>query len=352
MQKTQCYNVNSVPCHIAIVAAFTCMILLPFINKPFNVDDPFYLKMAQHIRTDPLHPYSFKINWSGEMRDAWQSGEANFPPLVPYYIAFVMAMSGSQEWVLHCAFLIFPVIAVLSFYFIARKYCKDPLLPTLLFAATPVFSVSATSIMLDIPLVAFMVCAVALFIYGVDRNNPAFLAGAGIFTGGALLIKYTAAILIPMLLLYLFLEKKINYAAYMLIPIGIFAGWGIHNYAVYNILHFLKSIGYGSNRFSLHKLIAFNTFFSGAMIFPVFVVFLMNKKELLLSLAPVTTSLILAFVATGNFFVSLAIAALCFATIAFLYKVSVMSGKLPVFILAWLALSLFVILGRQPWIAG
>src|SRR3989339_23459 len=194
MQKTQCYNVNSVPCHIAIVAAFTCMILLPFINKPFNVDDPFYLKMAQHIRTDPLHPYSFKINWSGETRDAWQSGEANFPPLIPYYIAFVTALFGTQEWVLHVSFLIFPVMAAVSFYFIARKYCRDALLPALLFAAAPAFYVSATSIMLDVPLTAFIVCAIALFIYGVDRDKPLLIAGASLFAGGALLVKYTAAI--------------------------------------------------------------------------------------------------------------------------------------------------------------
>ena len=79
---------------ISIIAGIVLLVLVPFIGKPFHVDDPFYIKMAQQIMIDPLRPYSFSINWSGETRDVWAEKEATFPPLIPYYIALVIAVFG------------------------------------------------------------------------------------------------------------------------------------------------------------------------------------------------------------------------------------------------------------------
>ena len=40
------------------------LLLLPFLNTPFTIDDPIYLREAQHVLTDPLHPQAFNIVWS------------------------------------------------------------------------------------------------------------------------------------------------------------------------------------------------------------------------------------------------------------------------------------------------
>ena len=32
------------------------LLLLPFLNKPFTIDDPLFLRAARHALVDPLHP--------------------------------------------------------------------------------------------------------------------------------------------------------------------------------------------------------------------------------------------------------------------------------------------------------
>ena len=46
----------------ALLLATLC--LLPFLNKPFLVDDPWYLTMAQQIVRHPSHPMDFEICWN------------------------------------------------------------------------------------------------------------------------------------------------------------------------------------------------------------------------------------------------------------------------------------------------
>src|SRR5690349_10593158 len=80
------------------------MLLLPFLRTPFTIDDPLYLREAQHVLTDPLHPQSFSIVWS-----AYQNLRASqiLPggQAVPYLLAPV-AWAGSSEWAGHLAQLV------------------------------------------------------------------------------------------------------------------------------------------------------------------------------------------------------------------------------------------------------
>jgi len=97
--------------------------------------------------------------------------EATFPPLIPYYVAAVAGVFGYSELALHVFFLIFPLLAAVSMYFILKKYTVTPLLYSLIFVSAPAFLVSSTSIMLDVPLAALMLASIALFIYGVDEDR-------------------------------------------------------------------------------------------------------------------------------------------------------------------------------------
>ena len=46
----------------AIVVA--SLLLLPFLNKPFTIDDPLFLREARHALVDPLHPADFEQVWN------------------------------------------------------------------------------------------------------------------------------------------------------------------------------------------------------------------------------------------------------------------------------------------------
>ena len=39
------------------------IILIPFLDKAFTIDDTVFLLEAQHALTDPLHPTAFELTW-------------------------------------------------------------------------------------------------------------------------------------------------------------------------------------------------------------------------------------------------------------------------------------------------
>ena len=38
-------------------------IFLPFVNKPFNIDDPLFIWVAKHIQHNPFDFNGFDVNW-------------------------------------------------------------------------------------------------------------------------------------------------------------------------------------------------------------------------------------------------------------------------------------------------
>ena len=46
----------------ALLLATVC--LLPYLNKPFLVDDPEFLTMARQIAMHPMHPMDFDLCWN------------------------------------------------------------------------------------------------------------------------------------------------------------------------------------------------------------------------------------------------------------------------------------------------
>lgn len=337
---------------VLVLAAVVSGLLLPFINKPFNVDDPFYLKAAEQFAKDPLRPYSYSINWSGELRDAWQKTEATFPPLVTAYTALVVKVFGEKEWALHLCFMIFPLAAALAMYFIAKKYTTKPLFPALLFSASPAFLVSSTSIMLDVPLCALMLSSVAVFIYGVDKDNGPQLLLGSVIAGLAILAKYSGAIVIPVILCYLFVSKKMKYAGYAAVPVIIFGLWCAHNLAVYESIHFIKAAGHIGKGLSLHKLFAFGAFFGGALVFPVFLMAAVSLKDVKALVLWLMTLFVFGYLTLGSAQPALLFSVFCAATVYFLYRTAFEWINLDRFLTLWLALGLAAVVIPEPWVAA
>lgn len=133
---------------------------LPFINQAFHIDDRIYLSTAEHILQAPLFPYDFPLYFEGIL--ATDMASHSHLPFTSYYLALVKGLTGSeQEWVYHLSFLIFPVIAIFSFYDIARRYVLFPLGATLLFLVSPSFLVLSHTLMPDVPLLAAWLLALS-----------------------------------------------------------------------------------------------------------------------------------------------------------------------------------------------
>ncbi len=388
---------------LLILSAVVLATLLPFINKPFNVDDPFYLKAAEQFARDPMHPYSFSINWSGELRDVWGRMEATFPPLVTAYTAAILKAFGEKEWIFHIFFLVFPLTAVISMYFIARKFTDNPLIASILLAVCPSFLVSSTSIMLDVPLCALMLCSIALFIYGAESGNHGKMVLASVIVGLAVLAKYSGLMAVPVLVFYLYFQadsqrsschlepaeggstpreilvndgdkispfgrndknvhflklrnslfsKRMKYAFYMLIPLVILGLWCLQNEIVYKGVHFLLASKHIGKGISLHKVFAFGTFFSGCFIFPVALIFTASLKEARALAVWMIALLVFAnFIFTG-FFTAVLFAVFCTATLYFIYKVLLERHNIDGFLLAWFFIALCAVMALEPWMSA
>ncbi len=335
-----------------IIAAVTLILLLPFLSKPFNMDDPFYIKMAQQIVHDPLRPYSFSINWSGELRDVWEMREATFPPLIPYYIAGVIGLFGLSEWVLHLCFLPFPLMAGIALFFIAKHFVRQPLFPALLCVVSPVFLVSSTGIMLDIPMLALLLAALAFLLDGVQNDRKASLFLSMCLGGLAILIKYTALIFFPLAIAYLIISRKKKYLFALLVPLFIFGLWCLHNYLVYGEMHFFAVAGQVGKGISVHKLLAGVTFFSGCLCFPLVAFGLLEKRESYVGVLLTLCVFVFSMRLFQEVFDATMFTVLATASLLFLLKVARSWRALPLFPLLWFGMGLLMVLVLEPWVSG
>ncbi len=182
------------PAWVAAVA--TLLVLIPFANKPFNVDDPLFVWIAKYIQAHPLNPYGSTVNWYGYDAPVWFITKN--PPLACYYLSFAGGLFGWTERALHLAYLLPAVAAIVGTHRLAGRFCKRPLLVAFLTLLTPVFMVSSTTIMCDVPMLAFWVWALDFWIEGTERKSHWRLGVAAALISLAALTKYFGACLIPL----------------------------------------------------------------------------------------------------------------------------------------------------------
>jgi 4-amino-4-deoxy-L-arabinose transferase-like glycosyltransferase len=209
---------NRTTVHYLLLAAAVLACLLPFSGKAFNVDDTLFIYVARQITQHPLDPFGFKVNW---FLDAVPIAyETKNPPLASYFIAAAAAFVGWSERALHLAFLLPALAAVLGTYRLAQRFTKSPLLAAVATLLTPVFMVSASSVMCDTMMLGLWVWAIVFWIDGSESEKPISLVTSAILITLCSLTKYFGIALIPLLAAYsLFRQRRLGkWAWYLLIP--------------------------------------------------------------------------------------------------------------------------------------
>lgn len=179
------------------LALVTAAALLPFLAKPFNIDDPLFLWAARQIQAHPGDPYGFNVEWG--FREFPMSHVTENPPLACYYLALVAGVFGWSEIGLHLAFLLPAIAVILGTYRLAQHLCRSPGLAALITLFTPVFLVSANTVMCDVLMLAFWIWAVAFWVDGMEGKNFRSLCSAGVLVSLALVTKYFGVCLVPLL---------------------------------------------------------------------------------------------------------------------------------------------------------
>ena len=204
---------------LVALGSATVFCLLPFINKAFHIDDVLFLHVAEQISRSAWNFYGFEINW----RDTVEPIHAFTmnPPLNGYYLAAARTILGESEVALHLAYLVPAVLLVLGCASLARICGVSGAWAGAMMLATPAFLVSATSLMSDMLMASLYVWAVLLWIRGVDDGKWACLVGASLLALAAVMTRYFAVSLIPLLALYALMRggHRRGYVLLLVVPV-------------------------------------------------------------------------------------------------------------------------------------
>jgi 4-amino-4-deoxy-L-arabinose transferase-like glycosyltransferase len=217
---------------VTLIAAFA-LCTLPFVAKPFHLDDPMYLWAAEHIMQKPLDFYGFNVVWgyAGQpMSEIMQN-----PPLASYLIALAASIFGFNEIALHLVFLLPAAALVIGTHQLARSMCHTPILAALITLFTPVFVVSSLTIMCDMLMVCFWVWAMVLWRGGLRSGKVWLLMIAAFLCGLSALSKYYGICLIPLLAVYTLSQpgKGKLHALWLMIPVLMLLGYELYTAHMY-----------------------------------------------------------------------------------------------------------------------
>src|SRR5262245_22147570 len=128
-----------------LLTAVVLATVIPFSSRAVFMDEHIFLKIARNVQTNWLFPQDTPSVFFGIPM-------ANFaahthPPVGEYYLALIYRLLGhfNEVW-FRMFFSVFAIVAVLSFYKLARRFTAEPLYVSLLFALTPAFFVYAPTL--------------------------------------------------------------------------------------------------------------------------------------------------------------------------------------------------------------
>jgi 4-amino-4-deoxy-L-arabinose transferase-like glycosyltransferase len=155
----------------ALVLAAT--VLLPFLGKAFTIDDTLFLKQAEHLLSDPLHPTAFEIVWSEVAAPLRMSAIMPSGPTMAYLLVPCVRLGGT-EWVAHLTQLLLFGLAILATAGLALRLGLDRAgarAASLLLAATPAVLTMAATAMPDVPAMAFGVVGMERLLAWRDEHR-------------------------------------------------------------------------------------------------------------------------------------------------------------------------------------
>ncbi|MCX5694573.1 MAG: glycosyltransferase family 39 protein [Candidatus Omnitrophica bacterium] len=251
---------------------------LLFINKAYHIDDPFTITISKAIGEHLIRiPQVYQGNFIF-MGDVYHN-----PPLLGYYFAPVIKLFQDKEIWMHLFYFPFSLMAIVAMYILSKRFIGKGIFITVLFTITPVFVVMSQNIMLDIPLLAFFLGALAAFIYGVDKDNKKLLYLSAVLAGLAALFKYSGLMVILVMFTYALISSKKRYSLFLLISVGIFFLWCLHNFIFYHQIYFLVSLFKKSLNLNYEiiqlRTFAVLSFLSGTSLCTIFLIpYMLNKK--------------------------------------------------------------------------
>jgi hypothetical protein len=184
--------------------------LLPFLNKPFLIDDPYFLAMAQQIIEHPASPMNFDTCWNvgPDCTKAYMLTPGN---TLFGYLLVPIVLSGSREWMAHIMQMFLACLAVIAMASLTLRLGwgrSEATTGTLLLVALPPLLPMASTAMPDV--LAAAISFVAIDRLAAWKASARWYDGlaAGVALGLAGIARAHLAVLIPLGAFLLFETAK------------------------------------------------------------------------------------------------------------------------------------------------
>jgi len=268
-----------------------------FASRAVYLDEPIFLRLANSVESNWRFPSDIPGIFFGMPVDNFAAH--THPPAGEYFLFFIATLLGSFQEVPHrLVYAVFPIIAILSFYCIAKRLTLQPLLIAVILAASPSFVVIAPTLMMDVTQLAFLLLGVACYMqhlegrkYKLALSSMAFVMAAG--TG------YTALIPIGCLFLVALLSRRPlkELLAVATAPI-VLAVWLVFMTIHFHQFPLTMTVGVlASHRSMVHNVAAVASFIGGVALFPLSVAHVtksLDRKWFVISAVLLATAFSLA----------------------------------------------------------
>ena len=179
----------------------------PFLGKAFHIDDTVHVLQAEHIAVNPTHPLDLEIFWF-EWPEWLASSNPVTPPVWPYELAGAVVLAGGvHEVVLNVLAALHLLVLALAVYHLAGWVTGRPLLAAVLVLTSPA-AVVGRNVMLDIPMMSYLVSGLAVAVAGSERQRARLCVLGALLVGISSVTKLPGLVGLPALFGYLVLSRR------------------------------------------------------------------------------------------------------------------------------------------------
>jgi hypothetical protein len=183
-------------------------IVLTVLNavKPVHADDAVYLRYGAEFAAHPLNPYGFEYG----SPYALPANHILAPPLVEYWLGAGTSLIGDNPVLLKLWLLPFALLLAWAVDSLAQRFAPSLHRPLLWLMVLSPSVLPAFNCMLDVPVLAVGLAALALAIHAVDRECWVLTVLAGLLAGLAVQTKYTGVVPIAAIFAYCLIRGRVR----------------------------------------------------------------------------------------------------------------------------------------------
>lgn len=286
--------------HFALAGIVLAGIVL-FSSRAVFIDEHIYIRIAETAQHNWLFPQDAPTVFFGTAISNVVG--ITHPPVGQYYLALeCLILKRFSETPFRLLFAVFSVIAVLAFYLLAHRFTQQPFLVAGLFALSPAFFVLSPTLMMDIPMIAFLLAGLVFYFAHIEGRKYTLAAAAlcWILAGGT---GYTALVPLGCLFLQMMLFRRPmkELLAVSAVPLVLLV-WQLLMMAHFGWFPLAGTAGFFLNRGNmLHNATATLSFVGGVTLFPWTALAISKRPRTVILAITIAVAMVFAWIAAGSF---------------------------------------------------